>query len=69
MEKKLMSLKVDYAFKLLFSKEGNDVFLIDFLNSVLQLPPDNQVQAVQYLNTEIPRERPTNLGAAVRTPT
>lgn len=42
--------KIDYAFKRLFGSEANTDILIDLMNSVLRLPPTEQVVEVQILN-------------------
>lgn len=38
--KELINLKIDYAFKLIFGKEGNEAILIAFLNAALKLPKE-----------------------------
>ena len=42
--------KVDYAFKRVFGSESNTDILIDLINSVLRLPPAEEVATVQLLN-------------------
>ena len=42
--------KIDYAFKRVFGSEGNKHILIDLINSVLRLPPAEEVATVQLLN-------------------
>ncbi|MEB9512463.1 PD-(D/E)XK nuclease family transposase, partial [Bacillus cereus] len=42
MKKKLVNLRVDFAFKRLFGVEGNEEILIGFLNAVLQSSLDEE---------------------------
>jgi hypothetical protein len=37
--RQLIDLKIDYAFKLIFGKQGNEQILIAFLNAALKLQP------------------------------
>lgn len=39
---------IDFAFKKIFGKKGNEICLVSFLNSVLDLP--SPIESVQYLN-------------------
>ncbi|MBL0385307.1 PD-(D/E)XK nuclease family transposase [Tumebacillus sp. ITR2] len=52
----LMDLKVDFAFKQIFGKVGNEAILIAFLNGVLNPPADNRIKFVEILNPEMNRE-------------
>ncbi|SDG94441.1 Rpn family recombination-promoting nuclease/putative transposase [Desulfosporosinus hippei] len=54
--KELISLKIDYAFKLIFGKEGNEAILIAFLNAALRLPQDSQIEDIVILNPEFNKE-------------
>lgn len=54
--RQLIDLKIDYAFKLLFGKQGNEPILIAFLNAVLKLPPESQITSVILLNPELNKE-------------
>ena len=47
-DKKFLLIKSDVIFRLFFSDERNQEFLIGFLKSVLQLPDDdyNQIEIV-----------------------
>ncbi|MBY0054438.1 PD-(D/E)XK nuclease family transposase, partial [Brevibacillus agri] len=40
---KLMDLKIDFAFKQVFGKEGNEPILLAFLNAALQLPKEKRL--------------------------
>ena len=42
--------KIDYAFKRLFGMERNRDVLIDLIDSVLQLPPEQRISDIQILN-------------------
>lgn len=55
MTQRLIDLKADFVFKQIFAREGNEAILISFLNSILQLPPDQQITSVTLQNTELPR--------------
>ncbi|MCB8814737.1 Rpn family recombination-promoting nuclease/putative transposase [Desulfosporosinus shakirovi] len=54
--RQLIDLKIDYAFKLIFGKPGNEPILMAFLNAALKLPYDNQIKSVLLLNTELDKE-------------
>ncbi|WP_199242481.1 Rpn family recombination-promoting nuclease/putative transposase [Desulfosporosinus fructosivorans] len=54
--RQLIDLKVDYAFKLIFGKLGNERILIAFLNATLKLPKEDQITTVVLLNTELNKE-------------
>ena len=54
--RQLIDLKIDYAFKLIFGKPGNEPILMAFLNAALKLPYDNQITSVLLLNTELDKE-------------
>ncbi|KNB72018.1 transposase [Brevibacillus reuszeri] len=51
-----MDLKIDFAFKQVFGKVGNEPILQAFLNAALQLPKEKQIASVEILNPEINRE-------------
>jgi len=54
--RQLIDLKIDYAFKLIFGKTGNEPILIAFLNATLKLPLENQITNVTLLNPELNKE-------------
>lgn len=54
--RQLIDLKIDYAFKLIFGKTGNEPILMAFLNAALKLPRDNQITSVQLLNPELDKD-------------
>jgi predicted transposase/invertase (TIGR01784 family) len=45
-----LDLKVDYALKRVFGREENSDILINFLNSILDLPKNRKVVAVEIIN-------------------
>lgn len=49
----LMDLKVDFAFKQLFGKQGNEPILIAFLNATLKLPEHDRITSIEVLNSEL----------------
>ncbi|MCY0897086.1 MAG: Rpn family recombination-promoting nuclease/putative transposase [Alicyclobacillaceae bacterium] len=49
----LMDLKVDFAFKQLFGKQGNEPILIAFLNATLKLPKNECITFIEILNSEL----------------
>ena len=53
---KLMDLKVDFAFKQLFGKVGNEPILLAFLNAALQSTQGRRILSVEILNPEMQRE-------------
>jgi len=54
--RQLIDLKIDYAFKLIFGKSGNEPILIAFLNAALKLPYENQIKTVTLLNPELNKD-------------
>lgn len=54
--KELINLKVDYAFKLIFGKEGNEAILIAFLNAALRLPQESRIEDITIVNPEFNKE-------------
>jgi conserved hypothetical protein (putative transposase or invertase) len=54
--RQLIDLKIDYAFKLIFGKQGNEQILIAFLNAALKLQPESQIKTVTLLNPELDKE-------------
>ena len=54
--RQLIDLKIDYAFKLIFGKLGNETILIAFLNATLKLLKEDQITTVVLLNTELNKE-------------
>ncbi len=56
MLKEFISLKIDYAFKLIFGKEGNEAILIAFLNAALKLPPESRIEDITIMNSELNKE-------------
>ena len=54
--RELISLKIDYAFKLIFGKEGNEAILIAFLNAALKLPQGRQIEDITIVNPELNKE-------------
>lgn len=53
---KLMDLKIDFAFKQVFGKTGNEPILLAFLNAALQLTKEKRIASVEILNPVIQRE-------------
>jgi len=49
----LIDLKVDFAFKLIFGREGQEPLLVAFLNAVLKPPAGKQIRSLTYTNTEL----------------
>ena len=54
--KELIDLKIDYAFKLIFGKEGNEAILIAFLNAALRLPKESWIEVITIMNPELNKE-------------
>nr|WP_018305212.1 Rpn family recombination-promoting nuclease/putative transposase [Desulfitobacterium hafniense] len=54
--KEFISLKIDYAFKLIFGKEGNETILTAFLNAALKLPQERRIEAITIMNPELNKE-------------
>jgi predicted transposase/invertase (TIGR01784 family) len=54
--RQLIDLKIDYAFKLIFGKPGNEPILIAFLNATLKLSQENRITSVTLLNNELDKE-------------
>lgn len=54
--RQLIDLKIDYAFKLIFGKLGNEPILIAFLNATLNLSKENQITSVVLMNAELHKE-------------
>ena len=52
----LIDLKIDYAFKLLFGREGQEPLLAAFLNAVLKPPAGKQIQSLTYTNSELSKD-------------
>ncbi len=50
--KRLMDLKIDYAFKQLFGNEKNKDITVVFLNAILQKTGRNQIRDISFSNTE-----------------
>src|SRR5699024_6579509 len=50
--KKLMDLKVDYAFKQLFGTEKNKQITVVFLNAILQKAGRDQIKDISFANIE-----------------
>ena len=49
----LIDLKVDFAFKLIFGREGQEPVLVAFLNAVLKPAAGKQIRSLTYTNTEL----------------
>lgn len=49
----LIDLKIDFAFKLIFGREGQEPVLVAFLNAALRPTEGNQIQSLTYKNTEL----------------
>lgn len=47
---------MDYAFKLIFGKEGNEEILIAFLNAALRLPRESLIESITIVNPELNKE-------------
>ena len=54
--RQLINLKIDYAFKLIFGKQGNEPILMAFLNAALKFPQESQITNVTLLNPELNKE-------------
>lgn len=54
--KDLINLKIDYAFKLIFGKEGNEAILIAFLNAALRLSQESRIEGITIMNPELNKE-------------
>lgn len=54
--RELINLKIDYAFKLIFGKEGNEAILIAFLNAALRLPQESRIEGITIMNPELNKE-------------
>lgn len=52
----LIDLKIDYAFKLIFGREGQEPVLVAFLNAVLKPMEGKQIQSLKYTNAELNKE-------------
>lgn len=53
---RLMDLKIDYAFKKVFGKPGNEPILIAFLNAALNPPENERITAVEIMSSVRNRE-------------
>ena len=49
----LIDLKIDFAFKLIFGREGQESVLVAFLNAVLKPTEGKQIRSLTYRNTEL----------------
>lgn len=49
----LIDLKIDFAFKLIFGREGQEPVLVAFLNAVLKPADGKQIRSLIYTNTEL----------------
>ena len=49
----LIDLKIDFAFKLIFGREGQEPVLVAFLNAVLKPMEGKQILSLTYRNTEL----------------
>ncbi|MHB1404445.1 MAG: Rpn family recombination-promoting nuclease/putative transposase [Desulfitobacteriaceae bacterium] len=49
----LIDLKIDFAFKLIFGREGQEPVLVAFLNAVLKPKEGKQIRSLTYTNTEL----------------
>ncbi|MHB8125210.1 MAG: Rpn family recombination-promoting nuclease/putative transposase [Desulfitobacteriaceae bacterium] len=52
----LIDLKIDFAFKLIFGREGQEPVLVAFLNAVLKPKEGKQIQSLIYTNSELNKE-------------
>jgi predicted transposase/invertase (TIGR01784 family) len=52
----LIDLKIDYAFKLIFGREGQEPVLVAFLNAVLKPMEGKQILSLKYTNSELNKE-------------
>ncbi|MHB1652554.1 MAG: Rpn family recombination-promoting nuclease/putative transposase [Desulfitobacteriaceae bacterium] len=52
----LIDLKIDYGFKLVFGREGQEPLLAAFLNAILKPADGKQIQSLTYMNTELSRD-------------
>ena len=53
---RLMDLKIDYAFKKLFAKPGNEPILLAFVNAALDPSEEERVTWIELVNNEQSRE-------------
>ena len=56
MATELIDLKIDFGFKLIFGREGQEPVLAAFLNAILKPPAGKQIQSLTYMNTELTKE-------------
>ena len=49
----LIDLKIDFAFKLIFGREGQEPVLVAFLNAVLKPTEGRQIRSLTYRNNEL----------------
>ncbi|MEK4099585.1 putative transposase/invertase (TIGR01784 family) [Bacillus sp. RC55] len=56
-KKKLVNLRIDFAFKRLFGVEGNEDILIGFLNAVLQSSINEEITSLHLDDPHLPREQ------------
>ncbi len=53
---RLMDLSVDYAFKQVFGRPGNEPILLAFLNAALESPAERQITWIEFMNVEYDSE-------------
>ncbi|OLN27939.1 Signal transduction histidine kinase [Desulfosporosinus metallidurans] len=53
MKTDLIDLKIDFAFKLIFCREGQEPVLVAFLNAVLKPAEGKKIRSLTYTNTEL----------------
>ena len=56
MSVELIDLKIDYGFKLIFGREGQEPLLAAFLNAILKPPAGKQIQSLSYTNPELSKD-------------
>ena len=61
----LMDLKIDFAFKQIFGTVGNEPILIAFLNAALHLTLEEQIDFVEIVNPELPRDQMEDKGSVL----
>ncbi|MHB1407771.1 MAG: Rpn family recombination-promoting nuclease/putative transposase, partial [Desulfitobacteriaceae bacterium] len=49
----LIDLKIDYAFKLVFGREGQEPVLAALLNAILKPPLGKEIESLTYTNSEL----------------
>jgi len=61
----LIDLKVDFAFKLIFGREGQEPVLVAFLNAILKPAEGKQIRSLTYANTELTKANAEDIKATL----